>query len=112
MPSTEKTVYFLSSTLATYISIGILGYGLSTDWAKITMDCARSDTKLFNGTVQINYTFFNGIILRDSCPTFESTDKFGGNVPKRNIIIIIIIRMSASVRANLSAFVCSVWDID
>ncbi|XP_003961194.1 clarin-3 [Takifugu rubripes] len=76
MPSRQKTLYFLSSTLVTAISVGVLGYGLSTNWAIVTMDCARSDNNLFNGTAEVIYTFFNGTLTRDSCPSFGSRDNF------------------------------------
>lgn len=79
MPSGKKTIYFLSSAVVTSIAVGVLGYGLSTDWAEINMDCARADSDLFNGTAQVLYKFFNGYISRTQCPSFGNQLTFEGN---------------------------------
>lgn len=82
MPSSKKTIHFLCSALVTSIAVGVLGYGLSVDWAKATMDCARVDIGFFNGTALVIYNFFSGTIARTACPSFENLDKFEGNVLK------------------------------
>lgn len=82
MPSSKKTIHFLCSTLVTAIAVGVLGYGLSADWAKATMDCARVDVGFFNETVLVVYNFFNGTITQTSCYSFEPRDEFEGNVLK------------------------------
>ncbi|XP_030610549.1 LOW QUALITY PROTEIN: clarin-3 [Archocentrus centrarchus] len=69
MPSTDKTLHFTSSALATSVSIGLIGYGMSTEWAKTTMDCAS------NGTATIILNLFDGIIKK-SCPLFGGQAKF------------------------------------
>lgn len=90
MPSRKKTLYFLSSTLVTAISVGVLGYGLSTNWAKVTMDCARSDTNLFEGKAEVIYTFFYGILTRDDCPSFGNSNNFDGNVSKLLLSLLFL----------------------
>lgn len=90
MPSTKKTIHFLSSALVTTVSVGVLGFGLSTVWAKATMDCARTDVGLFNGSAQIIFSFFNGTAIRDSCPSFGDSDQFEGNVLEFFLTLIII----------------------
>lgn len=82
MPSRKKTIHFLSSALVTCIAVGVLGYGLTADWAKATMDCARTDTGFFNGTALVIYKFFNGDITRTFCPSFGNLNTFEGNVLK------------------------------
>lgn len=81
MPSVMKTIHFLTSTVVNCIAVGVLGYGLSTDWAKTTMDCA-------NGTALVIYKFFNGNITRTFCPAFGGQDTFEGNVLKLLSILL------------------------
>ncbi|XP_040885216.1 clarin-3 [Toxotes jaculatrix] len=76
MPSTTKTLYFMSSALMTAISVGVMGYGMSTQWAKMTMECARGGSGLFNGTAIITLELFNGNLDRAFCPSFGSIDDF------------------------------------
>nr|XP_020460858.1 clarin-3 [Monopterus albus] len=76
MPSTKKSLYFLSSALVTAISVGVLGYGMSTEWATTTMKCARKELGIFNGTAVITLKLFDGVLKRFSCPTFDNTDAF------------------------------------
>lgn len=76
MPSIEKTLHFMSSALATAISVAVLGYGMSTQWAKVTVNCALGGSGFFNGTAEITLNFFNGTIERFSCPLFGGTDRF------------------------------------
>lgn len=70
MPSTKKTIYFMSSALVTAIAIGILGFAMSTQWAKTTMKCAQGSGN--NGTAVITLKLFNGDLVRDFCPVFGS----------------------------------------
>lgn len=79
MPSRKKIIYFLSSAVVTSIAVGLLGYGLSADWAKTNMDCAMTGSDSFNGTAQINYKFFFGNIIRTFCPSFGNQNTFDGN---------------------------------
>ncbi|XP_061564064.1 clarin-3 [Cololabis saira] len=76
MPSTSKTLYFMSSALATAIGIGILGYAMSQQWSYTTMKCARSESDLYNGSATIDLGLFKGLLKRESCPGFGSTDTF------------------------------------
>nr|XP_046233447.1 clarin-3 [Scatophagus argus] len=76
MPSFKKTLHFLSSALATSISIGLLGFAMSAQWSKTTMICARSGTGLFNGTAVVTLELFGGNLQRSSCPSFGSIDDF------------------------------------
>ncbi|XP_070847580.1 clarin-3 [Chaetodon trifascialis] len=69
MPSTKKTIYFMSSALVTAIAIGILGFAMSTEWAKMTMKCGKDSDNL-NGTAVITLKLFQGDLVRVSCPVF------------------------------------------
>ncbi|XP_061763528.1 clarin-3 [Nerophis ophidion] len=70
MPSTSKTLYFTSSALATAISVGILGFAMSTEWATKTMICARGTGNFFNGSATITLELFDAKLERDICPLF------------------------------------------
>lgn len=82
MPSIVKTLHFLLSALITAISVGLLGFAMSTKWSQTSMDCAESGSSLYNGTANIEMTLFNGELNRVSCPTFGGVDKFEGNIPR------------------------------
>nr|XP_057918156.1 clarin-3 [Doryrhamphus excisus] len=71
MPSTSKTLHFLSSALATSISVGILGFAMSSEWATKTMVCARGGSSFFNGSATIRLELFDARLERDICPLFE-----------------------------------------
>ncbi|XP_057682976.1 clarin-3 [Corythoichthys intestinalis] len=70
MPSTSKTLYFLSSALVTCISVGILGFAMSTSWATKTMACDRGESGHFNGSAAVTLELFNGRLERTFCPLF------------------------------------------
>ncbi|KAM9425827.1 clarin-3 [Pholidichthys leucotaenia] len=76
MPSRKKTLYYLASALATSIAVGLLGFGMSTDWVEISMDCGREESERQNGTAVITMGLFNGVVERESCPQFGGEDKF------------------------------------
>lgn len=80
MPSTKKTLHFLLSAILTAVAVGILGFAMSTEWASITMDCARSGSGLFNGTASVILKLFEGTLDRDSCPTYSATAPFEGKL--------------------------------
>lgn len=66
----------MSSALVTAIAVGLLGFGMSADWAVIKMDCARGGTDHFNGTAKVTLGLFNGILNRTFCPVFGNEDSF------------------------------------
>ncbi|XP_041819353.1 clarin-3 [Chelmon rostratus] len=74
MPSTKKTIYFMSSALVTSISVGLMGYAMSAEWAKMTMNCANTQDGNYNGSAVITLRLFNGNLNRNFCPVFGSTD--------------------------------------
>ncbi|XP_028332506.1 clarin-3 [Gouania willdenowi] len=76
MPSIEKILYFMSSGLVTSISVGLLGFGMSEQWAEATMSCARGGTGFFNGSAVIILDLFNGTLQRNFCPGFGGQEKF------------------------------------
>ncbi|XP_008283733.1 clarin-3 [Stegastes partitus] len=76
MPSTKKTLHFVSSALLTAISVGLLGYAMSTDWVVLEMDCDREVTGNFSGSAEITLQLFNGEMVRNMCPNFGSEDSF------------------------------------
>lgn len=82
MPSTTKILLFTSSAFVTLISVGMMGYGMSTQWAKTTLDCARGESSFYNGTAIITLTLFTGIMNRSFCPVYGRIDDFQGNFPR------------------------------
>lgn len=82
MPSSQKMLFFLSSALVTAISVGLLGYGMSAQWATTTMECASDGSGFFNGTAIITLDLFKGNLARNFCPLFGSNDNFQGNASK------------------------------
>ncbi|XP_071764058.1 clarin-3 [Centroberyx gerrardi] len=76
MPSTKKTLHFMSSALVTSISVAVLGYAMSTQWVKTTMECAPSGYELFNGTAVVTLGLFEGNSTRTACPFFGGIDPF------------------------------------
>uniref|UniRef100_A0A673C4W4 Clarin 3 n=1 Tax=Sphaeramia orbicularis TaxID=375764 RepID=A0A673C4W4_9TELE len=85
MPSTKKTLHFMSCALATAVSVGILGFGMSTSWAETSMLCET------NGTAHIRLELFNGFLTRISCPLFGGVDNFEvtGNAPLILHILVV-----------------------
>lgn len=75
MPSTKKTIYFMSSALVTAIAIGILGFAMSREWAKTTMKCVQGSGN-FSGSAEITLKLFYGDLVRVSCPIFGGTQPF------------------------------------
>ncbi|XP_051273638.1 clarin-3 [Dicentrarchus labrax] len=76
MPSIKKILHFMSSAWVTAISVGILGYGMSTDWSKTTMECARRGSDFFNGTAELTLELFSGNLERTFCPSFGGSVVF------------------------------------
>ncbi|MEQ2275045.1 hypothetical protein XENORESO_019017 [Xenotaenia resolanae] len=74
MPSGTKSLHFLLSALLTAISAALLGYAMSTNWSKSTMDCTGIGTN--NGSAAITMGLFEGLLVRDSCPSFGSQSEF------------------------------------
>ncbi|XP_018526576.1 clarin-3 [Lates calcarifer] len=76
MPSTAKTLHFISSALITAISVGLMGYAMSKQWARTTIQCARGGSGLFNGTAILTLELFSGNLERTSCPSFGGDERF------------------------------------
>ncbi|XP_070783791.1 clarin-3 [Enoplosus armatus] len=76
MPSTKKTLHFLSSALVTSISVGVMGYGMSTQWARTAMECTAAGSSFTNGTAEITLELFAGYMNRTFCPLFGGYDPF------------------------------------
>ncbi|XP_005794711.1 clarin-3 [Xiphophorus maculatus] len=74
MPSSTKILYFLLSAMLTAISIGLLGYAMSTTWSKTLMDCEGFGTN--NGSAEITMGLFSGNLVRNTCPSFGSEETF------------------------------------
>ncbi|XP_056433449.1 clarin-3 [Gadus chalcogrammus] len=74
MPSATKILYFFSSALASSISVGLLGFSMSTTWTRATMECAAdsANTTFANGTATITLDLFDMISERTSCPAIGS----------------------------------------
>lgn len=72
-------LYYLSSTLVTAIAVGVLGYGMSTEWATASMDCARNKNDSSNGTAVVTLELFDGTLERFDCPFTGKPDDFQGN---------------------------------
>ncbi|XP_029384182.1 clarin-3 [Echeneis naucrates] len=76
MPSTSKTLYYTSCALLTSISVGLMGYAMSREWVRLSMDCSREEINLFNGSATITLELFNGNLNRVFCPTFGEITQF------------------------------------
>ncbi|XP_067101441.1 clarin-3 [Osmerus mordax] len=74
MPSSKKTLYFLLSANALVIAVGILAFGMSTEWASSTMQCSKKGDGFFNGTAELKLGLFNGKFIRITCPIFGGED--------------------------------------
>ncbi|CAK6956791.1 clarin-3 [Scomber scombrus] len=49
---------------------------MSTQWAIMTMECARGGSGLYNGTATVTLELFEGLMDRVSCPTFGAETDF------------------------------------
>ncbi|XP_067286757.1 clarin-3 [Pseudorasbora parva] len=78
MPSVEKLLHFLSTSFICAAGVVLLGYGMSTDWAKAEMACAPIDSEQFNGSSHLKIGLFNGTETKISCPRIS---KLGAKVP-------------------------------
>ncbi|TDG97992.1 hypothetical protein EPR50_G00212560 [Perca flavescens] len=76
MPSTKKTLHFMCSALATALSVGVMGYCMSTQWATMTMECTQIGNSFSDGTAVITLELFVGILNRNFCPSFGGQDSF------------------------------------
>ncbi|XP_070708256.1 clarin-3 [Pempheris klunzingeri] len=76
MPSTKKILHYISSALVTAISVGVMGYSMSLDWAKSSMECTRAGSDFDNGTAEITLELFTGTLIRNFCPSFGGTENF------------------------------------
>ncbi|KAM3592767.1 uncharacterized protein V6R79_024812 [Siganus canaliculatus] len=72
MPSTQKIRYFLSSAVAVAISVGILGFAMSTSWSKTTVQCALNISSYAIVTLEP----FGGRVDRVGCPPLAPDDTF------------------------------------
>lgn len=73
MPSAEKILYFLSSTVLNVIGVAVLGYGMSAKWASSKMACSPTSTDLFNGSGTISMGLFDG--SEKACDRFDTGEK-------------------------------------
>ncbi|XP_039521302.1 clarin-3 [Pimephales promelas] len=78
MPSVEKLLHFLSSSIICAAGVCILGYGMSADWASAEMSCAPSKNEAFNGSSSLEIGLFNGTENKINCPRIS---KLGEIVP-------------------------------
>ncbi|XP_038138481.1 clarin-3 [Cyprinodon tularosa] len=74
MPSVTKIIHFFLSALLTAISVGLLGFAMSDDWSRTTMDCRGFITN--NGSAEITLGLFNGFLERQTCPSFGNYKDF------------------------------------
>ncbi|XP_010866978.1 clarin-3 [Esox lucius] len=76
MPSIKKILHFLGSAGVTAASVGVLGYGMSTQWAFSEMACSETAGNFTNGSATVQYQLFSGEIMRGSCPVFGAEKDF------------------------------------
>ncbi|KAF0025583.1 hypothetical protein F2P81_022464 [Scophthalmus maximus] len=76
MPSITKTAHFTCSAFVTALSVGVMGFSMSTEWAQTSMECASGGSGFFNGTAVITLELFAGNLNRSFCPLFGSIDSF------------------------------------
>ncbi|CAL8282690.1 unnamed protein product [Merluccius merluccius] len=68
MPSTTKVLHFFCSALATSVSVGLLGFSMSTSWSESSMECTEQNTAYGNGSAMITMALFDLISARSFCP--------------------------------------------
>lgn len=78
MPSSEKLLHFLSSSLICAAGVCLLGYGMSADWATADMACGPIGSSEFNGSSSLKIGLFNGTETKITCPRIS---KLGVKVP-------------------------------
>ncbi|KAK5906128.1 hypothetical protein CgunFtcFv8_002019 [Champsocephalus gunnari] len=118
MPSTTKTLLFLSSALATSISVGVLGYCMSTQWAETTMECTRSGAVFSNGSALITWKLFVGDLNRDYCPFFGYEEKFEvipklvetGEVPSVVLHALVLCLLALCLLCSASSILISLYN--
>lgn len=102
MPSRQKTLYFMSSALATCASVGLLGFGMSARWAATTIQCSRGGENNFNGSALINMGLFEGQLKRDDCPVYGNKRDFeviptlntiGGAPIALHILVVLLLAL-------------------
>ncbi|XP_034426175.1 clarin-3 [Hippoglossus hippoglossus] len=98
MPSSAKTLFFILSASITALAVGFMGWGMSTGWARTTMECTSGGSSFFNGTAMITLRLFGGILSRSFCPSFGQKDLDFQVVPK-------LIEMGSDVPVALHALV-------
>ncbi|CAJ1080236.1 clarin-3 [Xyrichtys novacula] len=76
MPSLTKILHFLSSALVTAVSVAILAYAMSADWATTTMECTRQGSPFANGSAVVQLRLFQAAVQRIVCPAFGGEDTF------------------------------------
>ncbi|XP_059181325.1 clarin-3 [Centropristis striata] len=76
MPSTKKSLHFISSAAVTAISVGVLGFCMSTQWAFTSMECTSVGDDFTNGTADMTWDLFDVFLDRNFCPSFGGDDKF------------------------------------
>lgn len=72
-------LYYLSSALVTAIAVGVLGYGMSTAWARTSMRCTDKTNDTLTGTAVVTLELFDGKLERVVCPFSGPPDDFQGN---------------------------------
>ncbi|XP_075948845.1 clarin-3 [Anarhichas minor] len=76
MPSHKKILHFMGSALVTACSVGVLGYCMSTTWARTTMECTSSGSIFTNGSAVVTLNAFVGNVNRFFCPLFGGQNNF------------------------------------
>ncbi|XP_029953694.1 clarin-3 [Salarias fasciatus] len=101
MPSSKKILHFTASALLTSVAVGLLGFGMSAQWAISNSSCGG--TILVNGTAKIELALFEGKLERVDCPLFGSTDYFsvvptlidiGGASSALHILVVFLLVLS------------------
>ncbi|XP_068610865.1 clarin-3 [Brachionichthys hirsutus] len=75
MPSTKKTLYFLSSGLATSLSVMVLGYGMSRKWSTTTMDCSEAVNASIQRSADVTLELFDCTVERNLCPIYGASSE-------------------------------------
>lgn len=73
MPSTKKTLHFLSCALVSVLGAALLGFGMSANWSKMTFNCTGVPVP---GSAVVTLSIFTGSALRDGCPNYKQSDSF------------------------------------
>lgn len=74
MPSTKKTIHYLVSAVLTAVAVGVLGFGMSTEWSTTKFDCNIVNGTNETGNAVLTLGLFHGTLTLLICPYGDSLE--------------------------------------